>query len=189
MLPMIAEANEIQAARSLLDEEIKRERVRGKPVPTKIRLGAMIEVPSLVFQLPRVFPHVDFLSLGSNDLFRFFYAIDREYPELSDQYDVLSPTFLNLLKSIQNQCQLAQIPLSVCGEMAGRPLEALALIGLGYRTLSMSASALPVLKGIIRNLTYQEISDYMSATCASSSQSSIRQSLRYFAKDHGIHSF
>jgi phosphotransferase system enzyme I (PtsP) len=189
MLPMIAEVNEIQAARSLLEEEMKRERVRGKPVPTKIRLGAMIEVPSLVFQLPRVFPHVDFLSLGSNDLFRSFYAIDREYPELSDQYDVLSPTFLSLLKSIQNQCQLAQIPLSVCGEMAGRPLEALALIGLGYRTLSMSAAALPVLKGMIRTLTYQGISDYMSAICASSSLSSIRQSLRHYAEGHRIHSF
>lgn len=185
MLPMIAEANEVQAAREILDGEVERERARGNLIPTKIRLGAMVEVPSLVFQLPQLFSHVDFLSVGSNDLFQFFYAIDREYPKLSNRYDVLSPTFLSLLKSIQDQCQLAQIPLSVCGEMAGRPLEALALIGLGYRTLSMSAAAVPTIKNLVRNLTYQEISDYMSVVVPS--HRSIRQSLRHFARDHGIY--
>ncbi len=185
MLPMIAEVNEVRAARELLEGEIKREKEKGNPVPTKIRLGAMIEVPSLVYQLPQLFPHVDFLSVGSNDLFQFFYAIDREYPKLTDHYDVLSPTFLSMLKSIQDQCEAAQIPLSVCGEMAGRPLEALALIGLGYRTLSMSAAAVPLVKNMIRSLTHQEISDYMREACITS-HPNIRQNLRDFARDHGI---
>ncbi len=186
MLPMIAEVSEVQAARELLDGEINREKEKGNPVPTNIRLGAMIEVPSLVHQLPQLFPHVDFLSVGSNDLFQFFYAIDREYPKLTDRYDVLSPTFLSVLKSIQEQCQGAHIPLSVCGEMAGRPLESLALIGLGYRTLSMSAPAVPLIKTMIRRLTYQEISDYMAGVCVPS-QANIRQNLRDFARDHGIY--
>ncbi len=146
----------------------------------------MIEVPSLVYQLPQLFPHVDFLSVGSNDLFQFFYAIDREYPKLTDRYDVLSPTFLSVLKSIQEQCQGAHIPLSICGEMAGRPLESLALIGLGYRTLSMSAPAVPLIRAMIRRLTYQEISDYMAGVCVPS-QANIRQNLRDFARDHGIY--
>lgn len=188
MLPMVAEAREVEAVRELLNREMDRERKRGNVMPAKVRLGAMIEVPSLVFQLPQIFPHVDFLSVGSNDLFQFFYAIDRKgYPKLSDRHDVLTPTFLNVLKSIQDQCKEAQIPLSICGEMAGRPLEALALIGLGYRTLSMSASSVPTIKALIRNLSCQEISDYMSTICTHS-QGSIRQSLSHFAKDRGIYS-
>lgn len=185
MLPMIAEVNEVQAARELLDNEVNREKDKGNGVPTKIRLGAMIEVPSLVYQLPQLFPHVDFLSVGSNDLFQFFYAIDREYPKLRARYDVLSPTFLSMLKVIENQCEEARIPLSICGEMAGRPLEALALIGLGYRTLSMSAASIPLIKNMIRSLNYQEVSDYLGAVCIPS-QANIRQSLLDFAKDQGI---
>jgi phosphotransferase system enzyme I (PtsP) len=186
MLPMIAEVSEVQAARQLLDGEINREKEKGNPVPTRIKLGAMVEVPSLVYQLPQLFPHVDFLSVGSNDLFQFFYAIDRDYPQLTDRYDVLSPTFLSMLKSIQDQAKAAGIPLSVCGEMAGRPLEALALIGLGYRTLSMSAPAVPIVRNMIRNLVCQEISDYMGSVCIAS-HANIRQNLHDFARDHGIY--
>jgi len=188
MLPMAAEVEEIEAAKEILNKEVERERAQGNLLPVKVRLGAMIEVPSLVFQLSRLFSCVDFLSVGTNDLFQFFYAIDRKgYPKLSDRHDVLTPTFLHLLKSIQDQCKEAQIPLSICGEMAGRPLEALALIGLGYRTLSMSAVAIPVIRNIIRNLSCQEISDYMSTICAHP-HGSIRQSLYHFAKDRGIYS-
>jgi len=185
MLPMVAEVGEVQSAREMLNKEINHERARGNLIPTKIRLGAMIEVPSLVFQLPQIFPHVDFLSVGSNDLFQFFYAIDREFPKLSNQHDVLSPTFLGLLKSIQTQCDLAQMPLSICGEMAGTPLEALALIGLGYRTLSMSAAAVPKIKNMIRNLNHKEISDYMATICVPS-ENNIRKRLQNFTKSHGI---
>lgn len=185
MLPMVAEVSEVQAAKELLGAEIERERERGNPTPAKIRLGAMIEVPSLVHQLPQLFPHVDFLSVGSNDLFQFFYAIDRRYSKRSKGDDVLSPTFLNLLKSIHDQCQAAQMPLSICGEMAGRPLEAIALIGLGYQALSMSTPAIPLIKNMVRNLTYQEIAEYMAVACATS-QKSIRQDLRHFALTHGI---
>jgi len=154
-------------------------------VPTQVRLGAMIEVPSLTWQLPQLFSYVNFLSVGSNDLFQFFYAIDREYPRLSDRYDALSLTFLRLLKSIQEQCQVAHVPLSLCGEMAGRPLEALALIGLGFKTLSMSAAAIPHVKKMIRSLTYQQISDYMTNVCGFA-QANVRQSLLNFARDHGV---
>ena len=187
MLPMIAEVDEVIAAREVLDGEMFREHKRGNPVPIKTQLGAMIEIPSLVYQLPQLLPHVDFLSVGSNDLFQFFYAIDREYPKLMERYDVLSPTFLSIMKSIQDQCCSANVPLSVCGEMAGRPLEAMALIGLGYQTLSMSAAAVPIVKRMIRSLTYQEIADYMAEACDPDKRS-IRQGLQHFVKDHGIYS-
>jgi phosphotransferase system enzyme I (PtsP) len=185
MLPMVTEVSEVQLARQMLNKEIDRERARGNLIPIKTCLGAMIEVPSLVFQLPQIFPHVDFLSVGSNDLFQFFYAIDREFPKLSNRHDVLSPTFLSLLKSIQTQCEVAQIPLGICGEMAGNPLEALALIGLGYRTLSMAAAAIPPIKNMIRNLNYQEISDYMASVC-SPSENNIRKHLESFAKSRRL---
>lgn len=185
MLPMVAEASEVRTARKVLESEIERERKKGNPIPDKIRLGAMIEVPSLVYQLPYLFSYVDFLSVGSNDLFQFFYALDREYLKLSERYDVLSPTFLRLLKSIQDQCASANIPLSVCGEMAGRPIEAMALIGLGYRNLSMSAPAVPLVKKMIRSLNYQKICEYMTELC-NSSLGSLRENLNSFAKDHNI---
>jgi len=185
MLPMVAEVSEVKATRELVEGEIEREREKGNMVPTQVRLGAMIEVPSLTWQLPQLFSYVNFLSVGSNDLFQFFYAIDREYPRLSDRYDALSLTFLRLLKSIQEQCQVAHVPLSLCGEMAGRPLEALALIGLGFKTLSMSAAAIPHVKKMIRSLTYQQISDYMTNVCGFA-QANVRQSLLNFARDHGV---
>lgn len=186
MLPMIAQVSEVKAARELIDREMAREQEKGNAIPTKIYLGAMVEVPSLVYQLPDLFPYIDFLSVGSNDLFQFFYGIDRTHPQLSNQHDVLSPPFLNLLKFIQDQCQTANIPLSLCGEMAGRPLEAMALIGLGYRSLSMSAAAIPTIKHIIRQLNCQKLIEYLTTICLPSQQLSIRGNLCQFAKDHGI---
>jgi phosphotransferase system enzyme I (PtsP) len=185
MLPMVAEVSQIKAARDVLEDEMAQESDKGKPIPTSIRLGAMIEVPSLVCQLSQLFPHVDFLSVGSNDLLQFFYGIDREHPKMSAQYDVLSPTFLSFLKLIQNQCEAAQIPLSICGEMAGRPLEALALIGLGYQTLSMSAASVPLVKNMIRSMTHIEVSDFVNDVCIPA-QPSIRPQLLEYAKANGI---
>lgn len=185
MLPMVAEAEEVKEARVILDGEIARERAQGHPVPSKIRLGAMIEIPSIICQLTELFPHVDFLSVGSNDLFQYFYAIDREYPKVSNRYDVLSFTFLSLLQKIQQECRKANMPLSVCGEMAGRPIEALALIGLGYEALSMSAASVPLVKTMVRSLTYEKLSKFMMDVCIPG-QGSLRPALRDFIKAQDI---
>jgi phosphotransferase system enzyme I (PtsP) len=185
MLPMVAEVDEVKAAREVLEGEIERERTQGHPIPSKIQLGAMIEVPSIICQLAQLFPYVDFLSVGSNDLFQYFYAIDRERPKVSNRYDVLSATFLCLLHKIQQECEAANVPLSVCGEMAGRPLEALALIGLGFRSLSMSAASVPIVKTMVRTLTHRDISQLLAEICVPG-QGSIRQHLRDFVKEHSI---
>jgi phosphotransferase system enzyme I (PtsP) len=186
MLPMIAEIDEVKAARDILEGEIARESAQGNAIPSKISLGAMIEIPSLTNQLTQLFPYVDFLSVGSNDLFQYFYAIDRDYPNVSNRYDVLSATFLCLLYQIQQECRAANMPLSVCGEMAGRPLEALALIGLGYQTLSMSAASVPLVKMMVRSLTYKEIADFMVGVCVPG-KGGIRPALREFVKAHDVH--
>jgi phosphotransferase system, enzyme I, PtsP len=186
MLPMIAEVDEVKEAREILDGEIAREKALGNSIPTKISLGAMIEVPSIIFQLSQLFPYVDFLSVGSNDLFQYFYAIDREYPKISNRYDVLCTPFLNLLYQIQQECRAANMPISVCGEMAGRPLEAMALIGLGYQSLSMSAASVPLVKTMIRSLKFKEIGEFMASVCVPG-KSGIRTALREFVKDHDVH--
>jgi phosphotransferase system enzyme I (PtsP) len=188
MLPMVAEVEEVITARAILNAEIDREKSKGKPVPKGIKLGAMIEVPSLVYQLPQLFPHVDFLSVGTNDLFQFFFGLDRNYPKLTDRYDVLSLTFLKLLKTILTQCEQANVPVSICGEMAGRPLDALALIGLGYRTLSMSAAAAPLVKRMICGLSYKHIGKFMADVFSSANikKGTVRQDLEGFAKNQSI---
>ena len=131
MFPMVAEVAELVAARRLLDMEIERARAAGFELPARIEVGTMVEVPSLYWQLKALLARVDFVSIGSNDLFQFLFACDRGNPALIDRYDVLSPAALSFLHELVQRCRAAGVRLAVCGEMASRPLEAMALIGLG----------------------------------------------------------
>ena len=132
MFPMIAEVAELESARAILDLELRRAAARGAPLPDPIRLGAMIEVPSLMWQLEALLPRVDFVSVGSNDLFQFLFACDRGNPRVSERYDVLSPGPLSLLRELVARCESHGVAVSLCGEMAGRPIEAMAVIGIGF---------------------------------------------------------
>src|SRR5690606_10716069 len=149
------------------------------------RVGAMIEVPSIIWQLPVLLRHVDFLSVGSNDLMQYLFAADRGNPRLANRYDPLSPTMLGVLRQIVSACDEAGVPVSVCGEMAGRPLEAMTLIGLGYRSLSMSPPALGAVKSMLRSLDAGLLRDYLSGQFGKPGHS-VRESLRGFARDHGV---
>ena len=119
--------------------ELERARRQGQELPAPLRVGAMLEVPSLFWQLPALLPRIDFLSIGSNDLMQFLFACDRGNPELIDRYDVLSPPVLCFLRELVERCRRAGVSLSICGEMASRPLEAMVLLGLGVRKLSVTA--------------------------------------------------
>jgi len=185
MFPMVAEVAEFEAARAILDKELERERGQGGRLPATLRVGAMLEVPGLVWQLPALLQRVDFLSVGINDLFQFLFAADRGNPLVADRYDVLSPGMLELLRKIVTDCHQAQVPLSLCGEMAGDPLEAMALIGLGFRTISMSPPQLGKVRAMVRSLNVEELSGYME-TLAGSAEHSVRRKLRFFARDHGV---
>ena len=154
---MITEVAEFQAAKVLLDREFISE---GGNV--YVRAGAMLEVPSLLFQLPQLLEQVDFLSIGSNDLMQFLFATDRGNPKLSDRYDTLSPAALTMLKGIAVQCLRTDTPVTVCGEMAGQPLEAMALIGLGFRRLSMASPGIGPVKEMARSLNVANLSDFMT---------------------------
>jgi phosphotransferase system enzyme I (PtsP) len=149
MFPMIATVDEFRAARDLVDVECEWARRRGRPLPALLRVGAMIECPSLLWHLDALLPLTDFVSVGSNDLFQYMYAADRTNPLVSDRYDPLSPPALRALQTIQKACAETGTPVSVCGELAGRPLEAFALICLGFTRLSAPAGGVGPVKRMI----------------------------------------
>ncbi|KAF0138600.1 MAG: phosphotransferase system enzyme I PtsP, partial [Rhodospirillaceae bacterium] len=185
MFPMVTAVTEFDAARVLLDREITRERLRGSVVPRRIRVGVMLEVPALMWQLHSLLQKVDFISIGSNDLAQFLFANDRTNSQMADRYDVLSPPFLYVLYSILKQCEAAGVPCSVCGEMVGHPLEAMALIGLGFRRISMAVPSFGAVKTMVRSMSVGPVQHYLKTVLPLPHQS-VRERLRIFAKDHGI---
>lgn len=185
MFPMVAEVAEFEAARFILNKELERERSRNGRLPSTLRVGAMLEIPGLVWQLPTLLKYVDFLSVGSNDLFQFLFAADRGNPLVAERYDVLSPGMLELLRKIVRDCHEARVPLSLCGEMAGEPIEAMALIGLGFRNISMSPPHIGKVKQMVRSLDTGSLSQYMD-TLVGTAEHSVRRKLSFYARDHGI---
>ena len=189
MFPMIAEVAEFAAARRLLDLELARCLERGVAPPRAIKVGAMIEVPALLFQLPALAARADFVSVGSNDLVQFLFASDRGNPRLAQRYDVLAPPVLTLLRQLVATCRSARggkgIGLTLCGEMAGDPLEAMALIGLGFRQLSMAAPNVGPVKAMVRSVGVGRLAEYLEEL-RESCDHSLRTKLLAFARDHDI---
>ena len=145
----------------------------------------MLEVPALAYQMPALLKRVDFISVGSNDLFQFLFASDRGSQKISERYDSLSPAGLSFLKSIVDQCNATQTPISLCGEMAGSPLDAMALIGIGFRSLSMAPSSIGPVKTMIRSLSVSELRHFLDSI-KDIAEHSLREQLHQFATDHGI---
>src|SRR5690606_30538537 len=185
MFPMVAEVAEFHAARDILDLELALLRRQGRPEPAAIRVGTMLEVPALAWQLPALLRSADFVSIGSNDLVQFLFASDRGNPRLADRYDSLSPPVLSLLRTIVKECGAAGVPVSICGEMAGRALEAMVLVGIGFRSLSMTGTSIGPVKEMIRSLHLGELEDYLQ-TFEQSAEHSFRKKLSTFARDRGV---
>ncbi|MBS0523141.1 MAG: phosphoenolpyruvate--protein phosphotransferase [Proteobacteria bacterium] len=185
MFPMIAEVSELLGARRLLELELDRARRRGLAVPERLRVGVMFEVPALAWQLDSLLPHVDFISVGTNDLLQFLYAADRGNTRVAGRYDTLSPALLRLLHFVVEKTRPAGVDLSVCGEMAGRPVEALALLALGVRTLSMAPGSIGPVKAMVRSLDLKEASDFVTSVLAQPDHP-LRETLRLFAADHAV---
>jgi phosphotransferase system enzyme I (PtsP) len=185
MFPMIAEVAEFDRARAIVDLELAREEAAGGKLPRVLRVGAMLEVPSLLWQLPALLERVDFVSIGSNDLIQFLFAMDRGNPRLAGRFDALSPSVLQVLRSTVQQANKAGVPVSLCGEIAGQPLEAMALIGLGLRSISMTASAVGPVKAMVRALRVRPLEAYLKSVMATPDHS-YRDKLRAFARDHGV---
>jgi phosphotransferase system enzyme I (PtsP) len=183
--PMIAELPELERARALLNLERARALDEGWTPPASIKVGVMLEVPALLWQLPALCERVDFLSIGSNDLLQFLFACDRGNPRLADRYDPLSAPMLSLLRQVVVQTDACAVPLSMCGEMAGNPLEAMVLIALGFRTLSMGGAAIGPVKTMIRSLDAAAVADYVKEI-GTRPDHSLRSKLEAYAHDHAI---
>ncbi|HJT07731.1 MAG TPA: phosphoenolpyruvate--protein phosphotransferase [Stellaceae bacterium] len=185
MFPMIADIAEFDAARAVLDLELARAAARGHRVPAKIEVGVMFEVPALLWELPQLLPKIDFLSVGTNDLVQFLFAADRGNPKLAERYDTLSLPVLRLLGEVAQACAEHRVPLTLCGEMAGHPLDAMALVGIGFRVLSMAPGSVGPVKAMIRSLDLAPLTELL-ATLATLPPRSLRSKLRDFARDHGV---
>lgn len=185
MFPMISEIDEFRQARALVDKEVERMRRLGQSVPASLRIGTMLEVPALVWQLPHLLPLVDFISIGSNDLLQFFYAYDRENPKFAGRYDPLGAPSLQLMQYIVQQCDAHGVPVGICGELASKPLEAMALIGLGYRALSMSPMSIGPVKLMVMNLDAARVAALMDEALAAN-RGDVRARLQAFATQNNI---
>ena len=185
MFPMIAEVAEFVEARRLLDMELERAEANGQEMPTAVRCGTMLEVPSLFWQMPALLRRVDFLSVGSNDLMQFLFACDRGNPDMVDRYDVLSPSVLCFLSELVERCRAAGVSLSICGEIASKPLEAMVLLGLGVRNLSMTPSDVGPVKAMLRSLRCGRLSIYLRQLLDLPDRS-LRVRLQNYALDHGV---
>lgn len=185
MFPMVSSVDEALAARRILDMELARAAADGYARPRRVEVGVMLEVPALLWQLPGLFRHIDFIAVGSNDLLQFLFASDRGNPRLSRRFDALSPAVLRLLRHLTSTADAHGVEVSVCGEMAGRPLEAMALLGCGVRTLSMMPRAVPAVRAMLRNVDLTRLDPLMERLCEAP-HGSLRERLRGYAGDHGI---
>ncbi len=185
MFPMITDVSEFRRARAIVDKELAWLHARDYAPPRALAVGSMLEVPSLAWQLDVLAQEADFLSIGTNDLMQFFFAADRGNPRMIDRYDLLSPAVLSFIAWVVERCNRCGLEVTVCGEMGAKPLEAMALIGLGVRCLSLTPTAVGPVKAMIRSLSIASLSDFMTSRLRSPAHS-LRDTLSAYARDHGI---
>ena len=185
MFPMVSDIHEFRAAKELVERELEIAVARGLQPPKQIQFGSMIEVPALVYQIDALAGEADFLSIGSNDLMQFFYAVDRGNPRLVNRYDMLSPAFMRFVRDIAQKAEAASIPLALCGEMAGRPLEAMALIGVGLKSISMPPSSIGPVKRMVRGLNIANLKVFMDEVLTRPA-AHLREELQAFADRESV---
>ncbi len=185
MFPMVSEPWEFDAAKAVFDSQWEFLRSRKKRLPDAIRFGVMLEVPALAEQLDLLAPKIQFLSIGTNDLTQFLFAADRANPKLAERYDWLSPAILRFIRRIVRTLDGHAIDITVCGEMGGRQLEALALIGVGIERLSITPASVGPLKAMIGKCDVSAIRAAMEVWLAAPPPN-LRQTLTDWAQEQGI---
>jgi phosphotransferase system enzyme I (PtsP) len=186
MFPMIASVSELDDAKGLLELELHHMRTEGGVLPSSIRVGVMLEIPSLLFDMPALLKRVDFISVGSNDLLQFFFAADRSNDRVVSRYDVLSASVLRMMRFIFTSCEQAGVDVGFCGNMVTRPLEAMALMACGLRSLSVPPAAVGAIKQMVRSLNLADATAYMQMILEWD-ETSLRQHLQSYAKDHKVY--
>ena len=185
MFPMVSEPWEYEQARALFEEQVEWARKAHRKLPKRIEFGAMMEVPSLAEMLDQLLPRVDFISIGTNDLTQFLFAADRSDPRLAQRYDWLSPAILRFLKRVIDAAKAADVTVRICGEMAGRPLEAMALIGLGAENLSITPAGVGPVKAMVRSLDASAIRSRLEQLLAKPPRD-MRRTLGDWARRHNV---
>ncbi|MDN3646185.1 phosphoenolpyruvate--protein phosphotransferase [Pontixanthobacter aestiaquae] len=185
MFPMISEPWEFDAAKAVFEEQLAYLKKQRKTLPEAIHYGAMLEVPALAEVLDLLIPKLSFLSVGTNDLTQFLFAADRANPKLAERYDWLSPAILRFMRRIAQATVGQQVDLGVCGEMGGRQLEALALMGLGFRRLSITPVSVGPIKELVRQIDLAEITEAMNGWLTNPPEN-MRDTLQQWALDRGI---
>ncbi len=187
MFPMVAAVEEFDEARSLVERELTHLRRHSHKLPERVEVGSMLEVPSLLYQLDELLERVDFLSVGSNDLVQFFYATDRGNSRVADRFDAISAPVLRALKAIADKGRAHAKPVTLCGELASKPIGALALVAIGYRALSLSPSAVGPVKAMLLDLNVGKAAALIQPLIESPAGSQpIREQLKAFAAAEGL---
>lgn len=185
MFPLVTVPQEFIDARDIVEKELAVAQARKRNGPAKLEVGVMIEAPAIAFAIGMLAGKADFLSIGTNDLMQYFFAADRSNPRVADRYDILSAPALKFLRFIREQAAEAGLPLSVCGEAAGKPLEAMTLIALGYDRLSMPAAGIGPVKRMLRSLDAQAAHAELE-TMLRSHETSLRPRLSDWARREGV---
>ncbi len=185
MFPMVSEPWEFDEARALFESQRVWLEDNHHMLPHDIRYGCMLEVPALAEVLDLLLPRLDFLSIGTNDLTQFLFAADRSDPRIADRYDWLSPAILRFVRRIVREAKAAGVPATICGEMGGRPIEAMALIGLGVEQLSITPAAVGTIKAMIRSLDAAQLEQSMEEWLAEPPPD-MRQTLLDWAEQRSV---
>ncbi|MCS6759970.1 MAG: peptidase, partial [Candidatus Devosia euplotis] len=179
LVPMVTETFEFVLTRKVMDKEVDRLRRAEQPVPSRLELGVMVEVPSLLFELDQLLPLADFVSIGSNDLVQFLTASDRANPRIAKNYDPIGMPRLRAVRLVVDAARRYNIPITMCGELAGKPLEALALMAVGMTRLSMGSASIGPIKELVLNLDLKPIQQSVNAALGDGANGiSIRQLLQ-----------
>ena len=187
MFPMVATCDEFLRAKELVTRECNHLSRHNHALPSDVKLGVMLEVPSLLFQIKEICALADFISIGSNDLMQFLFAVDRENRRVADRFDPLSAPMLRALDLVAREAEASDCQVTICGEIGGRPLEAMALIGLGFRSLSMSPSSIGPVKAMVLSLEAERIADFMREELErAGGGETLRPKLLRFAETHDI---
>ncbi len=185
MFPMVSEPWEFDMAKAVFDDQLAFLRAKKKRVPEAIHFGAMLEVPALAEVLDLLLPKLSFLSVGTNDLTQFLFAADRGNPALAERYDWLSVSIMRFLRRVSQSTVGTNVDLGVCGEMGGRRLEALALLGIGFRRLSITPAAVGPIKELVRKVDLAELTAAMNSWLAEPGID-LRQALTDWAAEREI---
>ncbi|MBK7161415.1 MAG: phosphoenolpyruvate--protein phosphotransferase [Sphingomonadales bacterium] len=185
MFPMVSEPWEFDAAKQVFESQLEFLASRKKQLPSRIRYGAMLEVPALAEVLDVLLPKIDFLSIGTNDLTQFLFAADRADPRLAERYDWLSPAILRFIRRVVLACREHKVDLAVCGEMGGRTLEALALMGIGIDRLSITPAAVGAVKAMVRSTDMGAVQGFIEELL-SNPTANFRQEITSWAGEQGV---